>query len=513
MRVIFLILVILSKVSLAQWQPDTKRDYQWVFGTHYTYLNPHGHKLSFLENPPISESFDHDLNIYCTTASICDQEGNLLFFTNGMHVADRLGRIMPNGDSINQGYAWYHWNSQNLGYKVPQDVLILPQFGSDSLFTIFHVKVEIPFTSQVIWYGSRLLQTNIDMTKNEGFGDVLIKNNPIIIDTIAVGMIDACRHANGRDWWILVLEGFTNSFYRYLYSPKGIELVGKQSIGNVHDVNICGHAKFSPDGNKYSIVATGRNLSMNTIYLFDFDRCTGLLSNFRDYSHVSSWYWGFSYSPNSRFLYFGPGDTLYQFDLTKADSAEAFKIVGVYDGFIYHYSNGGGAGTYFEFSQLGPDGKIYLSTMLTPFMAVIEYPDSLGVACHLNQHSLLLNNFIDESIPNFPNFRLGRLEGSACDTLGIYWGVEDQKLKPPPVRVFPNPASSEAIFDLALFNNSKISKIILYNTYGQVVDEILVSPFQSIIKYNTTYLYDGIYYGSLTVEGQPASNFKFIVAH
>lgn len=513
MRLTFLLLIILCKASLAQWQPDAKRDYQWVFGTHYTYINPHGHKLSFLQNPPVSESFDHDLNIYATTASICDQEGNLLFFTNGMHVADRLGRIMPNGDSINLGYAWYHWNSQDLGYKVPQDAIILPCFGNDSLFSILHVKVEIPFSPQTIWYGSQLLQTVIDMRENNAYGDVVTKNVPILIDTISVGMIDACRHANGRDWWILVMEGSTNSFYRYLYSPKGIELVGKQSIGNIHDVNFCGHAKFSPDGNKYSIVATGFNMTMNLITFFDFDRCTGLLSNFRDYSHVSSWYWGFSYSPNSRFIYFGLPDILYQFDLTKTDSADAYKIVGIYDGYIFHYPNGGYARPYFEFSQLGPDAKIYISTMLTPYMAVIEYPDSLGTACQVKQHSLLLKNFTDESVPNFPNFRLGRLEGSPCDTLGIYWGMEDQKSKPPPVKVYPNPASSEVIFDLALFNNNKISKVLIYNSYGQVVDEIIVSPFQSIMKYNTTYLNDGIYFGSLTVEGHLASNFKFIVAH
>ena len=52
-------------------------------------------------------------------------------------------------------------------------------------------------------------------------------------------------------------------------------------------------------------------------------------------------------------------------------------------------------------------------------MHVINTPNQPGLASHLAQHSINLPNLNDKSIPNFPNYRLGPLDGSPCDTLGL----------------------------------------------------------------------------------------------
>jgi PKD repeat protein len=69
---------------------------------------------------------------------------------------------------------------------------------------------------------------------------------------------------------------------------------------------------------------------------------------------------------------------------------------------------------------MGPDGKIYVvSGVSDTVMHVINTPNQPGYASHFTQHSINLPNLNDKSIPNFPNYRLGPLDGSPCDTLGL----------------------------------------------------------------------------------------------
>ena len=44
--------------------------------------------------------------------------------------------------------------------------------------------------------------TTIDMTLDGGMGAVISKNNIFSADVFGIGM-GACKHANGRDWWII----------------------------------------------------------------------------------------------------------------------------------------------------------------------------------------------------------------------------------------------------------------------------------------------------------------------
>ena len=82
------------------------------------------------------------------------------------------------------------------------------------------------------------------------------------------------------------------------------------------------------------------------------------------------------------------------------------------------YSSSGN--TAFKTSQLMPDGKIYYSsTSNTDVLHVIHRPNLPGKACNLQQHGVSLPAYNLRSIPHFPNYRLGALEGSACDTLNL----------------------------------------------------------------------------------------------
>ncbi len=70
------------------------------------------------------------------------------------------------------------------------------------------------------------------MNLNGGLGGVPLgqKNQIAINDTLMPGMA-ACKHANGRDWWIIAFKDNSDIVYKFLLSPTGISAPIQQSPG------------------------------------------------------------------------------------------------------------------------------------------------------------------------------------------------------------------------------------------------------------------------------------------
>jgi hypothetical protein len=252
----------------------------------------------------------------------------------------------------------------------------------------------------------------IDMSKNNGLGRVVNRKIPVVHDTLILGNLQAVRHANGRDWWIINFKRGSNKYYRVLIDPRGIHNLGIVEV-ELPIVNGAGSSVFSPDGKKYVIYTALDNTSGSWLNIFDFNRCTGYLSNQIQIKGIAR-YGGVAISPNSRFLYNNKSDTAFQYDLWTADILASRKVVAVYDGFRDPFP------VTFYMMQLAPDGKIYSSaTSGARFLHVIHRPDEEGMACQYQQHGIQLYKYNDFSVPNFPNYRLGPLDGSPCDTLGL----------------------------------------------------------------------------------------------
>ena len=68
--------------------------------------------------------------------------------------------------------------------------------------------------------------------------------------------------------------------------------------------------------------------------LFDFDRETGLLSNYQHYAIEDSAIWavGAAFSPNSRYLYLSSTFDVYQLDTEAPDIAASRQQISHYDG-------------------------------------------------------------------------------------------------------------------------------------------------------------------------------------
>lgn len=342
-------------------------------------------------------------------ANISDSLGNLLFYTNGIYIANANNDTMVNGSGLNPGtYTTQHVNQ---GLRVKQGNLILPMPGTPNVYYLFHETMDLDATVNdnrpfEIYYSV------IDMTQDSGRGAVVQKNVVLLSDTLTIGSITACKHANGRDWWIVFHKGRGRRYYEYLLTPNGLQGPYVQDIGySILPRDWSWQSCFSPDGNKYASVFT-----KDTFDIMDFDRCTGLFSNcISIYLKDSANGRGIAFSPNSQLIYISSMNYVYQYSMNSNPIDSSKFILASFDRFADPIPP---FFVTFYLSQLALNGKIYIiSGNSTRWLSVVNTPDSLGFRCNFLEHSFLLPTVNAFTIPNFPNYFLGKVSGSVCDSL------------------------------------------------------------------------------------------------
>jgi hypothetical protein len=113
-------------------------------------------------------------------------------------------------------------------------------------------------------------------------------------------------------------------------------------------------------------------------------------------------------------LYFDVTDTLYKYDLWASPVEPTREIIATYEPFNDPFP------TKFDGGYLAPDDKIYIvTTSGSRTLHVINKPDEPGTACDFVQHGIRLACYNANSIPTYANYRLGPVDGSSCDSLGI----------------------------------------------------------------------------------------------
>ena len=465
---------------------DNKRDNIWLFGYDSAAQQEdtcYGNTKINFDKKPLKSKFQYtSMNLRSDAAMISDTSGKLLFYTNGIYVADSTHQPMKNGKGLNPGeFADIH---KDYGYISEQGSLILPKPGSNYLYYLIHTPLVYDTKKPVNYqyFADKLYYSLIDMSKNNGKGEVIEKNK-ILYDKneLGVGKITACRHANGIDWWIVVADFVNTKYNVFLLSEKGVEFVSKQTFpkGKLSGI---GQAVFSPDGTKYAYVNAYQVYNGLSIDIFNFDRCAGVLSNQvsivipKDTTYCA----GASISPNSRYLYATAYQKVYQFDLQAADIFKSIDTVGVFDGIIpkeFDIPN------YFYLAQLAPDGKIYVSVPGTSkYLHVVNEPNKKGKACNFVQRGFTLagNNYT--TMPNFPNFRLGAA-ATPCNS------VASEEVVQGIIKIYPNPTDNYIYIDYSkenLINN----QLIISDIQGKIIfqkplneDKIDVSDYPNGIYF------------------------------
>jgi len=455
----------------------------------YGYFNGgRGYMKVDSSGPTVYHDTLRTINMNHTNTNIADNNGNLLFYTNGVLVCDALNDTMPNGKGLNP--CLFTSNHTHYGLTSPQADLILPDPGNSLEYYLIHQSLDqypMDFTNTKVYF------SKINMLLNNGKGDLSQKNIIFYQDTMWGGGTTACKHANGRDWWIVVVGAHLPKYYVFLLTPLGISYQSTQIIGNRWDF---GQTAFSSDGNYYGIREFVKNFQ-----IFDFDRCTGIFSNARYVGIADSLFGaGFCFSPNSKLAYATSAHYIYQVNLDSINLDSSMIVVATWDS---TYNPFPPIETGFWFPEVAADGKLYIATTgSTEFMHYINFPDSSGVACDVHQHDIALTPaFNDGSVPNHPNYFLGPVAGSICDSLGL--GVPEHALHDFKFSIQPNPIINATLSCKYVLPQNKAGTLEIMDMAGRsLLKEPL--PHWSTEQHIKLHLSPGIYAVRITSNRQQA---------
>lgn len=326
----------------------------WYFG-HYS-------GLDFNTSPPTVLT-DGQANTFEGVATISDEYGKLLFYTDGKTVWNKNHQPMPNGTGL-------------LGNpSATQSGIIVPVPDNDHLFYVFTVDA---------WensFANGLQYSIVDLRLADGLGDIREKNQLLMARSSE--RICGVFHANNRDVWVIGKEWGSNTYKAFLVTDAGLEIGGVTSeIGSLSgDV---GYLKPSSDGKKIAC-ADGQNTGFE---VFEFDNANGKLSNpILLQSPSFNGAYGVEFSLDGNILYGTSVEVpakVFQFNLEAGDANAIVASTTILstNNILYKY----GA------MQMGPDGKIYVTSANqwpTPAffssLSVIEFPDRLGVDCNFQE--------------------------------------------------------------------------------------------------------------------------------
>jgi hypothetical protein len=190
-------------------------------------------------------------------SAISDRNGLLLFYTDGIHVWNKLHQIMPNGSGLEGGYG-----------SSSQSSIIVPKTADGSEYYVFTADEE-----GGPW---GLKYSIVNMGLDGGNGDVTVKNSPLV--TPVSEKLAAVRQCNKKGYWIICHKFGSDAYYAYSATDTGVNpnpvITHIGSFIPIAYYTMAGCLKSSPDGKK---LAAG-NFTFG-LELFDFDNRTGTISN------------------------------------------------------------------------------------------------------------------------------------------------------------------------------------------------------------------------------------------
>ncbi|MFP4846544.1 T9SS type B sorting domain-containing protein [Winogradskyella sp. PE311] len=345
----------------------------------------------------------------CT--SIADENGDLLFYSDGSTVWNRNHLIMLNGTGLKGDDSS---TSSGVIVPKPQD----PDFYY--IFTVdepHHLNTSaFPGETANDGVNDGLMYSRINILDDGGLGavDATEKNVPLITYDTANPLaselkcsekITAVKADDCFSFW--VITHFGDTFYAFKIDENGVDanpvtsVVGPNIPLEGYRRNALGYLKASPDGTKLISANFGESTvpggdAGGGIYLFDFDNDTGIVSNSLElYSpQNNNSPYGVEFSAENKKVYatlgFGAGgggqSQIIQWNLEAADIPNSSQVL--------HTSNSLSAGAL----QLGIDKRIYRAQVdfgnfnnSGRYLGVINDPEADGVAANYDEQGILLD--------------------------------------------------------------------------------------------------------------------------
>lgn len=356
MKKIYLLLLSLSLTTFIFSQKEANH---WIFGVS---------NLMDFNTDPVTVSSTPDFTFFGerNTVSMSDENGNLLFYSDGFTIFDKNHNPMPNG-----------FIQANTSATHP--IFVIPKPSSDQSYYMI--------INSIGFANPSLSWIEIDLSLNGGLGDVVPNIGEELIDN-PTGKITAVLHSNLNDIWIVSHELNSNHYLAWLATENGISItpvispVGSDILSTDFDSEN-GQIKTSHNGNH--IIAANRGI--NTVEIFNFDRGAGTLYNPIILENFFGPY-GIELSPTNRYLYvsqdgFNFQQELIQFDLffnNVIDITNSAQVIGN----PFSFGSSGAL-------QLAPDGKIYLANTFDFTLGVINEPEVPGINADFDPFGLSLS--------------------------------------------------------------------------------------------------------------------------
>lgn len=458
-------------------------NHTWLLGYHYQASSILA-RMNFDSSSYVLLPEQRLMDFDDTEGNISDQDGNFLMSSNGIWIADSSGNMMLNGDSLNPGQVADDFHDQ--GLPMPNANLFLPMPNDTNKYVLFHQVAN--YNAPVGLDALEIYYSIIDKSLNGGLGGVVSKNNIALNGVFSWGLA-ACKHGNGRDWWIIALSDNATGLHTFLMTPDTIQYMGLQNFSiQSFPYGFAGQPVFSPNGEKFAFGGsfTGGPNYQSKGFLFNFDRCSGVFTLDTIFNYPDSTLsYSSAFSPDSKYLYYSTLNNIYQINTDTSNIASTFQIVAVNDTF----QSTGGIYTNFYLMYLAANGKIYLTSGSSVLdIHEIDFPDSSGIACNVNLHNIHLPCLNTGTVPNHPNYYLGRLIGSPCDSLTYITEVEhDFKFS-----IFPNPSNGNFKIIYLLPQNKK-GTLEIFDIEGRKAYQQNLPQWSTLQFLNLHQLANGVY--------------------
>jgi hypothetical protein len=308
-------------------------------------------------------------------SAVSDDNGQLLFYTDGVTIWDRNHNRMPNGSGL-QGQP-----------SSTMAALIVPQPGNPYRYYVF-TTASFEFSNQGIQY------VVVDMRENNGLGDVVTTS--VKIADRGSEKLAAIPNFSGNTYWIVGHRASTDdksdSFMVWSlqdtglhHQPRFIQVGSKHT----HFFDMLGYLVPSPDGRLLAEAMVGK------IQVMKFDREHGNMKVYCTINTGTNQNYGIAFSPNGTRLYASVhGTGIRQYNLNAVNPAaiqSSERIISP------PAANNLGS------LLLGPDGRLYATEYGARYLNVVENPNLSGPQCGFRRAAVSLNkNSVWLGLPAFP---------------------------------------------------------------------------------------------------------------
>ena len=321
----------------------------------------------------------------CATVSN-EVTGQLLFFTDGKSVWNANNQTMPNGFNLFGG-AFLSCSQGPLIVPFPEDP------DKYYIFTMDDLEYDVPQLDNGLRY------TVVDMTLNNGLGDVVPSQKNIFLTDFLSEKMTVVRSEAIRGYWVIVHKRESNQFLSYkvdgcgvdplpVESNVGTELLGANSNFDQR-MPFYGSMKANKAGTRIGMPIDDSRL----IDFYSFNAATGQLFEpltvevFDNTPGSPIRKYGCSFSPDGSMFYYTNNISVYQLKLTNYDSlniASSNTLVATPNDPTFQIEE-------------GQDGKLYVAIGGSNVLDAINSPDS--VFCDYTSNAITLNGLCMLGLP------------------------------------------------------------------------------------------------------------------